>query len=275
MWKLTFVCFGLLGVCAATAAQGQQRSQAGQATGKAKPANYVELQPSAPPAPLPNGLAPVPAGVTAPAEVAQQGSVPQSDVCCGCNARRRSGVWENRIKPCLQESHWGYADMFEETPLGLRVCQAMKAQICNGLADQVVLYRYDFCQSAEGAQLNPHGAHRLLEIVSLMQCFNFHPLVIEPSDDPQLDAARKAYVMGQMAKANFTVPDEWVVVGHPKVPGLAGEEGVMIHSNMLRHTESAAARGMGTAGAGPSFVPFSGIEARQSGASMGGQGGGY
>lgn len=254
MWRMTFLCFGLLAV--ASAAFGQQQLQPSGIPEGATQVDFVAAQPGAPtPAPLPvpdQALPPSGPALAAPPMGA-------GSPCCSCTSCRRVGAWQGRIKPCLQYSHWGYADQFEETPFGASVCQAKKVQICNGLADQIVLYLYDFCMATDGAQLNLRGRRRLSEIVTMMQSLNCHPLLIEASGNPELDAARKAYVLEMMAKANFPVPEDWVVVGQPKVRGLAGEEAVIIHSNMLRQTEAAATRAPGDVGTGATFAPLIGI----------------
>ena len=52
--------------------------------------------------------------------------------------------WNNRFKPRMQFTHWGYPEYFEETPLGTAVGCHKLVQISKGWAARSVLYRYDF-----------------------------------------------------------------------------------------------------------------------------------
>ena len=209
---------------------------------------------TAEPAPLPPDL-----GTSVPATPGPAPAVAATSALNPCSARghgpgwkrtsARGGLWTDRIKPCLQENHWGYADQFEEVPLGASVQAHLRVQICNGLADQTVLYRYDFRVGpvSTAALLNPHGRKRLDEIVRIMQDHGLHPLVIEPTGNEALDAARRDRVLKLMAQTNFTVPEEWVVVAEPRSRGRDGVEAALDYQNLLRQTQS---QGGTSAGAG-------------------------
>ena len=209
---------------------------------------------TAEPAPLPRDSGtPVPAR-PGPAPAAE--AAPASDPCTACGrgprGRRttlRGEWWTDRIKPCLQESHWGYADQFEAAPLGASVQAHLKVQVCNGLAGQMVLYRYDFGVGpvSTAALLNPHGRKRLDEIVRIMQDHGLHPLVIEPTGNEKLDAARRDRVLKLMAQTSFAVPEEWVVVAEPRSRGRDGVEALLDYQSLLRQTQS---QGGASAGAG-------------------------
>jgi len=151
-----------------------------------------------------------------------------------------SPCWE-RVKACLQESHWGYPEEFEERPFGSCVCAHLKTQVANGLAAQMVLYQYDFCDQTFGdpQRLNPRGLEQLKKIVCLMQA-NSCPLIIEPAPcNPDLDVARRAYVLELLRASACEVPESRVMVCKPE-GGLRGEEAFDIDENMLRQTRTAA-----------------------------------
>ena len=159
---------------------------------------------------------------------------------CRITMRDRTRIWWEEKKACLQYSHWGYPEEFEERPLGQCVCAHLKTQITNGLVGEMALYRYDFRNEpdADSSQLNRHGKRRLLEFVELFQC-DIHPLVIESAeDDPQLDAARRAHVVAFLQEWMGEIPEQWVVVGRPTPRGLRYEEGVDVYGNMLQNTRT-------------------------------------
>jgi hypothetical protein len=151
------------------------------------------------------------------------------------------GWWLSRAKPSLQCSHWGYADLFEEPPAGAALYAHKRVQVMLAMRARLALYRFDFYDeaSSKAAELNPHGQQRLTGIARIAHCFGLHPIRIEPVPErPGLNTARREYVLGQLQQSSFTVPDEWVVLGRPDAPGLAGEEAVEIHTNMLKQTAS-------------------------------------
>jgi hypothetical protein len=63
--------------------------------------------------------------------------------------------------------------------------------------------------------------------------------------------ARRQSVLKLPGDADFAVPEEWVVVGDPQVPGLRGEEAIEIHRKMLRGTQSVSAGPPGGNQGGP------------------------
>jgi hypothetical protein len=125
-----------------------------------------------------------------------------------------------RIKSCLQYSHWGYADEFEEIPFGARVRAHQQAQICSGWAARLWLYRYDFCD--DGATLNAAGHKRLSELAREFPVWSHHALVIEATPGkPQLDTARRAHVEKLLETSG--IPAQ-VVIGVPTVSSPFGDE---------------------------------------------------
>ncbi|MHC4403136.1 MAG: hypothetical protein ACYTG0_26030, partial [Planctomycetota bacterium] len=75
----------------------------------------------------------------------------------GCRSRAPGlrGWWLGRVKPCLQRSHWGYANLFEEPPAGAAIYAHKRAQVMRAMCARMALYRYDFHDeaSSEAAEL--------------------------------------------------------------------------------------------------------------------------
>ena len=154
-----------------------------------------------------------------------------------------------------------------ELPFGACVRANLKVQICNGLAARFVLYEYDFCDAAscDGCKLSPKGYERLTDIARMYPASNFQPIVIESTQDPTLDAARRDYVWKSLLQMDRPVPGQLVVVGHPRTPSLNGQEAAILHVNLLKQTQGA----MSIGGGGGGGVAGSGGGAATPGASSG------
>ena len=156
---------------------------------------------------------------------------------CGCVKK----WWLTKAKPCLQESHWGYADQFEVRPFGSYAVAHFDKQIVNGAVARLALYHYDFGDVTlrDPSILNSRGRKRLGELAGMMVQNNLHPLIIQSSPGkPELDMARLAYVLDLTSGLECPIPAEWVVVGEPIPPPLSGEEATIVQENMLRQTQS-------------------------------------
>ncbi len=167
-----------------------------------------------------------------------------------CGGRPCRGEWIHQFKALMQASHWGYPEYFAARPLGSLLQTHMRIQVCNALADQMVLHRYDFFDGVleDASKLNPQGRKRLDRLIVMFQC-GMHPLVVErAADDPQLDAARRSQVLKLLEEAEFPVPPEWVVVGDPETARLSGEEAVEVYRNLLQQTRSGGGAVGGTTG---------------------------
>lgn len=161
--------------------------------------------------------------------------------------------WQ-RTKSCLQYSHWGYADQFQVRPFGTYVRSAVGAQISNGIAAQLTLYRYDFVDvtGIVSTKLNSHGRIRLVRMAGMLSSCPY-PLNIEyDPDHPLANEARRQHVLAQLKQIMGDVADEQVVVRIPAVRGRDAEEGLLIHQNLLQQVEqgpSSSTSGDGQGGA--------------------------
>lgn len=187
----------------------------------------------------------VPPVVVDPAPMPLEGpALPAAEHCR--RVPRSTGLvstWRYRVRPWLQATHWGYPENFQAPPLGASVYGHMNAQVANGQAAQLVLYRFDFHDGATGpvAALNPYGRKRLRKLAGLLWASPL-PLVIEasPYDDEQVHVARRLAVLEELAKIlPEAVPPERVVVAELDDPGLAGEEAELVYRNLLEQTRQA------------------------------------
>lgn len=207
----------------------------------ARPAPAESAVPLAPKNPLYEHAAPSPPEWLATPPAANRAAAPadtanaETRQACpeDCRDWRLRDVWTNRLKPFMQATHWGYADLFETAPFGYATRASLSRNICNGIAAQMVLYQYDFCDAPapEGARLNIHGQKRLYEIAQMLQCCPY-PVLVERAvctsparagclDAARLNEARQEYVT--KAFRQLGVPAH-VVVGEPAARGLRGEE---------------------------------------------------
>jgi hypothetical protein len=163
---------------------------------------------------------------------------PQGEVVCD-NQPRPDGLegwWLYTIKPSLQYSHWGYANYFIEPPAGAALRAHQQVQVMEAMQARMALYRYDFYDEGTPCpdQLNPHGKKRLAELVRLLQCFGVNPLRIEPIPGcPELNIARRKYVLEQLVNESFAVPEEWVVIAEPEAIGISGAEALGIDQKYI------------------------------------------
>lgn len=161
---------------------------------------------------------------------------------------------------CQTDQEKVYADLFDPQgdyrhpntfrPHGDAVYSAFGAQVANGHAARMILYQYDFTRSKP--TLNQRGYLELLEIAQRLPRTP-SPLVIQPSGDADLDAARRATVVAHLNELPFPVPEERVVTAIPQVAGLDGIDAVRVHQRLLRLS---ATGGSATTGGAAPGTPF-------------------
>ena len=111
-------------------------------------------------------------------------------------------------------------------------------QIANGLQDQQVLYHYDFYSGGRPSMLSPRGEYQLRKIIQRMEVASC-PIIIQTTVvNPELDEARRQYVLDALRKRGVAVAPEMVVVDHSPLPGLQGVEGMLIYGNLLGQTRA-------------------------------------
>ena len=155
--------------------------------------------------------------------------------------------WQDRAKPLMQYTHWGYPEFFEETPFGTSVRAHQRAQIFSGWSARLVLYQYDFCDG--GVTLNLSGQRRLKDLATGFDCWSQHRLLIEATPDhPQLAVARRNHVTKMLHDSG--VPAQ-VEVGVPTGFMPTGDEALLMNMNLLRQVRSGGGSvGMPSGGGG-------------------------
>ena len=154
--------------------------------------------------------------------------------------------WHNVFVPRKTAWYWGYSEEFCERPFGTYARAALNTQVVNGLAAQIVLYRFDFRDPAatsteRAAKLNFRGHERLIKIVEKLK-YVVAPLTIEMSGDKELDEMRRQYVIDFLQDdLEFPLPEESVVIGRPTARGLDGEEAFSNYQNLMLQTKHTGA----------------------------------
>ena len=120
-------------------------------------------------------------------------------------------------KDRLQRSHWGYAEYFREPCFGSCLNQIMFAQRSAGEAALLVVHHYDF--TTDTAHLTRRGRARLWRSADRMARFPY-PLIVEESNRPELDEARRRAVIAELSEFPVTIAAENVIVGPPRSKGL-------------------------------------------------------
>ena len=144
------------------------------------------------------------------------------------------------FKARKQCEYWGYPEEFCERPFGVFVRSHFHAQIANGLANQMVLYQYDFYDTVgdEATTLNPHGLVQVAKVGELAGMLGdpFFIVTVEATGDPELDTARRLHVFQKLVELDVPIAVEQVVTGSATSPGLDGIEAFEIYRNQLQQT---------------------------------------
>ncbi len=177
-------------------------------------------------------------------------AVPAESTACDttCPQGATRGKWIQCLAFRLRDSHWGYSEYFCERPFGSFLEAHMQTQIQHGLAQQMVLFRYDFVnqQGREGVELNPRGRQQLTKLAEVHQWTGL-PLVIEQSlANPRLDAARRQAVLVALETMGAAIDPRMVQIGKPAAFGVSGEESSLIYPNQLQQTGDRGRSRIGT-----------------------------
>jgi hypothetical protein len=120
----------------------------------------------------------------------------------------------------------------------------MTPQVVNGWAAQMVFYRFDFSaptdakgEARDASILAPAGWKRVAKVADILGHAAPPPVIIEASDNFQLDEARRQNVIAALTQFCGTpVPSDWVIIGQSPASQLRGKEAVIINDNLLRQT---------------------------------------
>ncbi len=174
-----------------------------------------------------------------------------SPAACVCRQHSQSLPRGTRHTQCY------CPECFVVAPPGSSLYGHIAAQIGNGLAERMVLYRYDFLDSMgnESVSLSPRGHMQLDKIIKRWECGNLGnvdsvPICIESTGQPRLDEQRRLHVIAVLGEWGATFAPEMVVVCHPRAFGLQGVEAAIIHGNMIRNTATQGRSIMGNGASG-------------------------
>jgi hypothetical protein len=146
---------------------------------------------------------------------------------CTCGDRRGLSRWRWHRKHCkrhLQDNFLGYAEEFNEWPLGEALYAHGRTQVANGQAARMVFNHYDFVDGT--SQLNVRGRDKLAAVAARLPT-NFFPIVVERTPkEPGLDQSRKSVLLAELSRGPFPVPSERVLIGPNIAYGMAGFEAV-------------------------------------------------
>ncbi len=208
--------------------------------------------------------APAAAPLVAPAATASGG--------CTCGNRRGLSRWRHHRAHCkrhLQDRFLGFAEEFNEWPLGESAYAHARSQVANGQAARMVFYHYDFVDDTP--QLNTRGRDKLAAVAAALPT-NFLPIVVERTPrEPGLDDSRKSVLLAELGRGAFPVPAERILIGPGIAHGMTGFEAYYaIYPGQISNLSSGGAIG----GAGATGFVGGGLDFNAGGLSGGAVGGG-
>lgn len=142
-------------------------------------------------------------------------------------------------------------------PSGTYACQWIHAEMARAEQDYFVIYNYEW--SADPVKLSPFGEEHVGRLAQRIDRTPY-PIVIEPSPDDRVNAARQAEIVAALAKRQVAIGPDRVVLGRSEAEGLYGEEAPGIAATML--SSGSGGRGVGAG--------FSGTQSGTFGPSQGG-----
>ena len=158
---------------------------------------------------------------------------------CTCGNRHGLSRWRwhrTQCKQYLEEHFLGYAEEFNEWPLGEAAYAHARTQVANGLAARMVFYHCDFVDGT--SQLNLRGRDKLAAVAATLPT-TFFPVVVERTPtEPGLDQSRRSVLLTELAQGSFPVPAERVVIGPRIANGMTGVEASLIYRRQLGNLSS-------------------------------------
>jgi hypothetical protein len=204
------------------------------------PGSPAESAPSVTPGPAQSG------------QVARGAPTTVAGSACTCGDRRGLSRWRWHRRECkrhLQEKFLGFAEEFNEWPLGEATYAHGRTQVANGLAARMAFHQCDFVDGT--SQLNYRGRDKLATIAAALPT-TFFPVVVERTQNqPDLDVARRALVLAELRRGSFPVAEERVLIGPRLAYGMTGYEAYMaIYPRQIRDLAAGGSAG----GPGGEFV---------------------
>jgi hypothetical protein len=114
-------------------------------------------------------------------------------------------------------------------PTGTHVRMINDTQAGKAEADDFVIYQHEW--TGGGAVLGPRGRRHLAEIARRLPAETF-PVLIETSDNEELDQTRRQFVLGQLAASDLADMDSRVTIGYPEAEGMSADDAARVHGGL-------------------------------------------
>lgn len=171
----------------------------------------------------------------------------QSSGCADfvCTARKRRGLLNLNLACRLKDKLFGTKAQCNcpdcqiervhvaKQPVGFAKEHFEQAQIGRGQKSQMVFRSYDF--QLETAKLNIGGYRRATRVVPLLPT-NVFPVVIETSNNSELDQRRRIAVVQALTSAGFPIPIERVLAQRPRNRDLDGVDLQILEQRRRMHS---------------------------------------
>jgi len=115
-------------------------------------------------------------------------------------------------------------------PLGTYACGWQQVHTNAADINKLTIYRAEWIGAS--AELSPFGKRHLADLPDLALRLG-SPIVIEVSENQELDQLRLAYIQDVLSKTDFPEPQEWVVLGYAKAEPMYGFEAPSVSSTYL------------------------------------------
>jgi len=162
-----------------------------------------------------------------------EGSVYACGRCQSCQCNRRNCEMRERIRQWMARNRYIYERtllgdprLFCERRFGSYVDAVVRAQIGAGMKQQMVLFKYDFQQTASGvptALLKSSSLGQLEKIGKAMLQTGM-PMVIERTGNQALDNRRRVAVVQMLTSLGFETNPDSVIATRPEAIGQSGSE---------------------------------------------------
>lgn len=157
--------------------------------------------------------------------------------CSHCNDGLCGGCCGS-LRDRLHHLHHLHHPRYVERPFGSFTGNVLHMQAMRGLADQNMLYDYDFGYGDNTATLTNRGAYQLRKFAMISLRFGVTIAIETKLGEPALDEQRRQSVLAALKQIEPSATEDWVVVGIANPAGLRGEEAILIDNTLLRQVES-------------------------------------
>ena len=145
---------------------------------------------------------------------------------------------------------------------GTYVAQWQQAQVDQASLDRGVLYQADFIGKTDS--LGPAAKMNLARMIT-EGTIQTVPLVIEPSNDSQLDMSRAASVAATLSASGWPVSPDQIQIAYPVALGLDGFRAQQVAGNTTGNGNQGGGGGNGNFGGGNTGGNFGGGNLSQGG----------